>query len=277
MTNRIFSYIFLFTIMVSCNQDKIESLQNENEQLTKKIVLLEEEIKKLKETDDFYFQTAVELFDSASFSNTTDDYLKSKEKFEHLIKYFPKSNYISDSKKYISSCDEAIAEIKLINEIINNVTNSISRKDSKAAYSNLNKLKKYISQEAYIDIKEQINDELNKPLVVSARVIVTNAGLGWSKLQKYLNKRLRINDLKITNINYSQSSFWTYQSLGQKYSDYDHDISLEVFFDKAKNYEECTKISSNNSPIIDVIGTLKYSNKRAFLIAEKVIFKGDSY
>lgn len=45
------------------------------------------------------------------------------------------------------------------------------------------------------------------------------------------------------------------------FTDYDSDAEIEVFYNKASNFDACKNLSSGNRPIIYVYGTYKaYSN-----------------
>jgi len=127
-------------------QDKNDSLENTNK-------FLVEEIRKLKETDQFYYQSAV-----AAFENK--EYEKAIEQANKIQKMFPNSSLIEASDKLIKGSQKELAAIyQKEKDILNKLLCEIEKNNFEEA---IIKLKEYISETHPIDLVNKAETALIK-------------------------------------------------------------------------------------------------------------------
>jgi predicted translin family RNA/ssDNA-binding protein len=97
---------FLSFCMFGCgiNKDEYNKVVSENQQLKEEILQLEDEITKLKETDQFYYQSGAEEFANGKFEEAI-------EWMNNLKLKFPQSTLITSSDNLIIESKNAIAKI----------------------------------------------------------------------------------------------------------------------------------------------------------------------
>jgi hypothetical protein len=132
MKNFIFVIIFISFAFIGCNSEKITQLEynltqlrqenlrlnNDNLELKNEIKILAEENQKLKETDQYYYQSGVDEYNMKH-------YLKTIEWMNNLKLKFPQSNLISSADRLIRDSNFQIQEIyqkekQMLNQIISN-------------------------------------------------------------------------------------------------------------------------------------------------------------
>ena len=150
-------FFLVFSIfLVSCNDEELNKLKQENEQLKTKIEMLEQENNKLKETAEMYWQNAIESFNNKK-------YFETKDTLKNLIDNFPTSDLVEKAK-------EKIKEIELIekkkieeeNKIIKTLPKELAKvKNALDAEKLLNDLdKKY--DDTYSKLKAVISEKRNE-------------------------------------------------------------------------------------------------------------------
>ncbi len=133
-----------------CDKKEINTLKAENQQLKNRIIQLEDEIKSLKETDQYYYQQAIALLNEQKYQEAQD-------KFSELIAKFPASILLSEAK-------ERLQEIKQNRQEATNAINSLPAKLAKApnALSADEILKELEQKYNYPDVKEAISQHREK-------------------------------------------------------------------------------------------------------------------
>jgi cell division protein FtsB len=110
--------IFLF-LMNGCGKEEMQKLRSENEaikneeQMTKKenealkvkIVSLEQEIAKLKETADYHYQQGVDLLKDNKFQ-------EAKAEFDTVIEKYPESPFVSSAKQHLEKISLEIKRVE---------------------------------------------------------------------------------------------------------------------------------------------------------------------
>ncbi len=261
----------------------IKELKQENLELSDAILRLEKTITKqkntisqlqvkiqtLEETDQHYFNVAIDAYNKAQASKTTESYQTTIDDFTLLVQKFPKSPYLADAKTYISTSQKEIGKIKAIKKGKDNIDSAIAKHNFNNAYAALNKIKVLISEGEYKTLSERIYEEKNKPLEVAIRDLVAEP-------RKYHKKRVKLDSLKIFGNNIERGSFDTRLSTGSGFTDYDGDVSIEVFYSDVEDASSVWRnLSSDRRPTISsVIGIFNlYSNSysEGYIRAQKII------
>jgi len=97
--------IALFLVFSGCGQEEIQKLRSENEVLKNKVVSLEQEIFKLKETADYHYQEGVSLL-------SANKYEDAKLEFETVIKKYTLSPLVTSAKQQLVKVKDVLAKIE---------------------------------------------------------------------------------------------------------------------------------------------------------------------
>jgi hypothetical protein len=152
--------IFIFMVFVSCNQEKISQLEMTIERLSTQVLSLEtenknlkEEIERLKETDQYYYQTGANEFSNKNFEQAIEWMNKLKAKF-------PISSLIASAEKLIR---ESNAEITAIYQRERNNLNQIVRDAGRLEIEEaIAMLNTYVKQDHPADLIETATQALNR-------------------------------------------------------------------------------------------------------------------
>jgi len=258
--------IFAIALFIASISGCSNKLEKENKELKQKIAGLEAKVQQLSETDQFYFNKAVDLMNNAVSTESKTDYQSAVEAFNQLIQKYPSSSYVSKAKENVTKVNKQILIITTVENGINNINNSISSHDYSMASSELKKLRRLIAKERYSDISQKIYDESNKPLEISPRDLKAEP-------MKYYDKRVSVGPLVVRGNNLERNSFYTYLYLGPNRYNYDTDVDFEVFYDNTPDLSACRNVSASEDKIIYVVGIYKLYNNdwsRGYIQAQKI-------
>lgn len=101
----VFAVVIVATFLTGCKNQEIEQLKKENGELRAKVVGLEDENLRLKQTASYYFQNGVSLA-------STGDLVAAKEAFETVVEKYPSSDLVGNAKKELSKCVASLAKIE---------------------------------------------------------------------------------------------------------------------------------------------------------------------
>jgi|GEM_PF-5159348 len=155
--------VFLFS---GCADKKLEremqKLKSENQSLKSVITQLESEIKIAQEIDQYYFTRGQDSFRLAQKNKSKENYHYCIEMFSHLIEKFPNSNYISQSKSYISKAQKGIEVVATLENGVMDVEKAIKENDQPKALNSLEKIKDILEAPEYRKLKDKTKRMMNK-------------------------------------------------------------------------------------------------------------------
>lgn len=235
--------LFTIFLVVSCTNKK------EIQELKSRIAMLEEENKRLKETDQSYYSSVIDFINAGNYEDALN-------KLNELIYKFPKSSLIKDARKQRIFCTEQIANKKIVSDGITKLNEALSMHDFNNAKDILIKIKPKITESRYENLNKKIYEEENKPLSVTLRELKADP-------YKYLNKRIKIGPLAVTGNTVSKKRFYVCALVKSKrpnrskYNGYDSDYEacIGLFYSNTKNKHYWRDLDTqNSSPIINAIG-----------------------
>ncbi len=269
----LFTFFFLLAILFltsGCGNGKLEqeiqTLRSENQKLKHTIAQLEIEIRKLKETDQDYFNSGVDAYNKARSNKSKEDFQSAVDIFTQLVQKFPQSSYLSKAKQYINSSQREIVKIEKTEKAKRNIEVAITEHNFEEATVELQKSKDLFTQDEYKTISKRLDEEKNKPFEINLRDL-------QAEPLKYVGKRVKVGPLKVLYNRVGRASFRTFSSTGSGLDDYDVDVSIEIFYNKTDNPYVWRHLSSDGNPVVYVIGIFKvYSNdwSKGYIQAEKI-------
>jgi hypothetical protein len=150
-----FIILFCGFLFFSCGISKEEynNVISENKRLSATIIQLEDEIKKLKETDQYYYQSGADEFNNSNFNVAI-------EWMNNLKIKFPQSNLLSSADKLIKDSNTAIAAIyQKEKQDLDSLLRDASKLDIEKAIS---KLQNYVSKKHPEDLIQLATQRLDK-------------------------------------------------------------------------------------------------------------------
>lgn len=260
------TFCLLTSILIGCSSNEVDTLKAEVERLSSENASLKSENEKLKQNDQYYYSNAIEKLNAAEKSKDEGDYNSAYDLFQQLIDKFPNSPYVENAKKQQEIISTILSNLKNIREGLEAIDTAIKDQNYAIAEEKLQSLKGKISDDEYNEINTKIYEAKNKPIEVTIRTLQANA-------VDYIGKRVEVKNLKVRDNNLSRKAFRTYSSTGSKSFEYDTDASIEVFYDRMNDVDTWVNLSSDDAPIINVIGTFNvYSNDwtQGYISAEKI-------
>ena len=272
--------------------DEYISLKEKNDSLEKTVVSLNLTINKLKtevdllkrenasfkDTDQSYFNRAI---DSFRISKTISDFKKAEGIFDCLIEKFPNSPYVNNAKDYKQKIQKEIDRLKSLENFEHEYNLFISKKDWEKALELLDKNKSILTDSDFRKRKEHIEFEKNRPIKTTINRLISDcATLANEDYQKFIYTFMSVkyqyrveltgyirSDIDVRRgrktINIHNNSYGTnievfYSSLDKKIIDYITDNNFGC------DYKHAYKLN--------VIGTVRlYNNSNApYIVAEKL-------
>lgn len=272
--------------------DEYISLKEKNDSLEKTVASLNLTINKLKtevdllkrenasfkDTDQSYFNRAIDSFRT---SKTISDFKKAEDIFDCLIEKFPNSPYANNAKDYKQKIQKEIDRLKPLENFEHEYNLFISKKDWEKALELLDKNKSILTDSDFRKRKEHIEFEKNRPIKTTINRVISAVGTRADKdkyffitrsayqyrveLTGYFSSEFRVDRArkKITihnnsdGINGEQIDVF-YSSLNKKIIDYITDNNFNC------DYKHAYKLN--------VIGTVRiYDDSNApYIVAEKL-------
>ncbi|MDP2302341.1 MAG: hypothetical protein Q8N03_07955 [Ignavibacteria bacterium] len=223
---------------------QIDKLQQENTQL-------KTELDSLKRTDLYYYQSGITSFDSAHKNNSLKEIEKSKKSFEDLLKKFPNSSYLSESKLKLKELAILKDKIEKYNSTVSQIYSFAEAQEYKKALQLLSKSKQLLNPDEFEELKKLIEKQRDKPIIVSIRDLL-------SESKKYEGKIVEVSSLRAISNDVQRKYFSTYKSTGIGRLDFDTDLGIKVYYDKASNRDELIYLTGDNNPEMTVIGKFVY-------------------
>lgn len=223
---------------------QIEKLQQENTQL-------KTELDSLKRTDLYYYQSGITSFDSAQKNNSLKEIEKSKKSFEELLKKFPNSSYLSESKLKLKELAILKDKIEKYNSTVSQIYSFAEAQEYKKALQLLSKSKQLLNPDEFEELKKLIEKQRDKPIIVSIRDLL-------SESKTYEGKIVEVSSLRAISNDVQRKYFSTYKSTGIGRLDFDTDLGIKVYYDKASNRDELIYLTGDNNPEMTVIGKFVY-------------------
>lgn len=167
--------------------DEYISLKEKNDSLEKTVVSLNLTINKLKtevdllkrenasfkDTDQSYFNRAI---DSFRISKTISDFKKAEGIFDCLIEKFPNSPYVNNAKDYKQKIQKEIDRLKSLENFEHEYNLFISKKDWEKALELLDKNKSILTDSDFRKRKEHIEFEKNRPIKTTINRVISGVG-----------------------------------------------------------------------------------------------------
>lgn len=196
---------------------------------------------------------------------------QSKKGIENYTWVDNKTEMILEYKKYVGTL--TMCSVELLNEVLV----AIARYKVDMGTAELEDLKK-VADDEIKRLKRPTADDQGKVIYKEKHkpYIELNLRDLQAEPQKYLEKRVKVGPLKVVGNEISRASFRTHPSTGSGRSDYDVDVSIEVFYDKTENPREWRYLSSDKRHVIYVIGMpifYKSSQSNAYISANKIILE----
>ena len=105
VTWSIIATVVLVLFFNGCGQEEIQKLRSENEALKSKMVSLEQENAKLKETADYHYQQGIAFLSS-------EKYEEAKSEFQTIVEKYPTSPMVPSAKQQLTKANDVLAEIE---------------------------------------------------------------------------------------------------------------------------------------------------------------------
>ena len=167
--------------------DEYISLKEKNDSLEKTVASLNLTINKLKtevdllkrenasfkDTDQSYFNRAI---DSFRISKTISDFKKAEGIFDCLIEKFPNSPYVNNAKDYKQKIQKEIDRLKSLENFEHEYNLFISKKDWEKALELLDKNKSILTDSDFRKRKEHIEFEKNRPIKTTINRVISAVG-----------------------------------------------------------------------------------------------------
>lgn len=167
--------------------DEYISLKEKNDSLEKTVASLNLTINKLKtevdllkrenasfkDTDQSYFNRAI---DSFRISKTISDLKKAEGIFDCLIEKFPNSPYVNNAKDYKQKIQKEIDRLKSLENFEHEYNLFISKKDWEKALELLDKNKSILTDSDFRKRKEHIEFEKNRPIKTTINRVISAVG-----------------------------------------------------------------------------------------------------
>lgn len=258
----------------------VASLNLTINKLKTEVALLRSENASLKDTDQAYFNKAIDSFRT---SKTISDFKKAEDLFDCLIEKFPNSPYANHVKDYKQKIQKEIDRLKPLENFEHEYNLFISKKDWGKALELLDKNKSILTDSDFRKRKEHIEFEKNRPIKTTINRLISDcATLANEDYQKFIYTFMSVkyqyrveltgyirSDIdvrrgrKTINIYNNIASYGTnievfYSSLDKKIIDYITDNNFGC------DYKHAYKLN--------VIGTVRlYNNSDApYIVAEKL-------
>lgn len=167
--------------------DEYISLKEKNDSLEKTVASLNLTINKLKtevdllkrenasfkDTDQSYFNRAIDSFRT---SKTISDFKKAEDLFDCLIEKFPNSSYANHVKGYKQKIQKEIDRLKSLENFEHEYNLFISKKDWEKALELLDKNKSILTDSDFRKRKEHIEFEKNRPIKTTINRVISGVG-----------------------------------------------------------------------------------------------------
>lgn len=235
-------------LLNGCGKKEINTLKAENQQLKNTIAQLQEEIKSLKETDQGYFSSAVEKFNTA---NNKQQWQEVANDFKVFGQKFPQSPYIAQAQSYVQQATSQVNKLQRIDDGIDKINNSVQKQHWKTARQTLQSIKSSLSTERYEQLKNYIYEESHKPIQTTINEIVSDK-------YNFIGKRVRVPASFHSSVDRNRKELTAYNSGCHEGSD------ISVFYNKTPK-NTIQRFTNNNPDCYNqrwqVVGTVEqYSN-----------------
>lgn len=142
---KVFIFLACCLIFGACNEQELIKLKAENTKLRTQIEQLQRENEILKETDQYYYQQGLTLFEQKKYE-------LAKEKFTELINKFPNSTLITNANHQI---DQIAQNRKEATNAINSLSQLIAKTSNAIEADNI--LQELEDKYNYEDVKQAIS------------------------------------------------------------------------------------------------------------------------
>jgi len=92
-------------LISGCGQEELQKLRSENEDLRNKVISLQQEVQKLKETADYHYQQGVDFFAASRYD-------EARIEFETVIKKYPLSPLVTSAEKQLGIVRKELEKIE---------------------------------------------------------------------------------------------------------------------------------------------------------------------
>lgn len=151
----------------------VASLNLTINKLKTEVALLRSENASLKDTDQAYFNKAIDSFRT---SKTISDFKKAEDLFDCLIEKFPNSPYANHVKDYKQKIQKEIDRLKPLENFEHEYNLFISKKDWGKALELLDKNKSILTDSDFRKRKEHIEFEKNRPIKTTINRVISAVG-----------------------------------------------------------------------------------------------------
>lgn len=252
-------------------QQKFKSAKDHVGHLELTIAKLEQEISVLKETDQHYFNRAVDLYNAA---NGLNGYEAAQAAFDKLLQKFPTTSYSAKANEYKADLQKKIDKEKAVATAKQEVDKLFSEKRWDDAKAKLESVKNILGEKEFQQLHQKIDEEQNKPEKYSVNQLVfwgEKLGYRFTLATGQITKRVEIagylgGDIFIDrkNSNFTMyNGFSGYTTQGE---------SISVYYDKTDLADFFLNNVFKEKQSVKVIGTVRsYSNSSDIYIrAEKI-------
>lgn len=151
----------------------VASLNLTINKLKTEVDLLKRENASLKDTDQSYFNRAIDSFRT---SKTISDFKKAEDLFDCLIEKFPNSSYANHVKDYKQKIQKEIDRLKPLENFEHEYNLFISKKDWEKALELLDKNKSILTDSDFRKRKKHIEFEKNRPIKTTINRVISGVG-----------------------------------------------------------------------------------------------------
>ena len=165
-------------------------IKKENEILKKENIILKNENLVLKETDQSYFNKAIDIFKT---SKLISDFQNAENAFDIMMEKFPLSAYKKNAEAYKQKIQKKIKHLNEIEAFNLKYNSLVNEKDWNEALKTLESAKGILTDNEYQKHKEYIESEKNKPIETTINKLVADVASStkeiFSNNNKYSNYR----------------------------------------------------------------------------------------
>ena len=256
----------------------VASLNLTINKLKTEVDLLKRENASLKDTDQSYFNRAIDSFRT---SKTISDFKKAEDLFDCLIEKFPNSSYANHVKDYKQKIQKEIDRLKPLENFEHEYNLFISKKDWEKALELLDKNKSILTDSDFRKRKKHIEFEKNRPIKTTINRVISGVGTRADKdkffvitrnayqyrveLTGYLRYENRVDRARKKITIYNNIDGIVGEHIDVFYSSLDKE-TIDYFTD---NNFQC---DYKHAYKLNVIGTVRlYNNSNApYIVAEKL-------
>ncbi|EKD25782.1 MAG: hypothetical protein ACD_79C01515G0005 [uncultured bacterium] len=186
-----------------------------------------------------------------------------KNNFKDAISDLEQAGELGTKNEIVKKMYRAkINTIATLQILINLMQIQLSTKDLNGANNSLDKIKEFILDDSYENIRKWIKDQ---PIKVGLKDLIANC-------DKYYGKKINLGPVKVHHNLLSRRSIdvCLYVDSGNEFTNFDPRVSIEVFYNMIDDQEKCRELSEQ---VIYVFGTYNiYSNdnSKGYIQAEKI-------